>query len=322
MGNADSPKIQLPPFTPPKVHWNQDNLHAQFKSFKCVVEFAFKDQYEKCLNSVKCGFILNWLGIEVYPVYDNLPITEAQKQDLEQLLAAFEKYFKPERNIFQSCYALGSIYSGAFKTQSEFYHKLNSMANDCSFTNKEEIVKFLFLTHNQNTWVHEHLLKEMQDMTSMTDMLHMACVCEGTVYSKEISKQYLESIKTVKQVDAINMPQRSASASKGRGCGRGHGQGQSQSQYRSQSKGRPSGNCSNCGLSHPPKRCKAFGKECYHCHKKGHFSQYCRSKQHGHSPSQSKYNGSRQSCRDIHDMDQSQFDDAPQFEQDFITVML
>ena len=129
---------------------------------------------------------MNWLGIESYPVYDNLPITEAQKQDPNQLLAAFEKYFKPERNIFQSWYALGFIYSGTFKTQSEFYHKLNSVANDCSFTNKEELVKFLFLTHNQNTRVCEHLLKEMQDMASMTDMLCMVCVCKGTVYSEEI----------------------------------------------------------------------------------------------------------------------------------------
>ena len=258
------------------------------------------------------------MGIEAYPVYDNLPITEAQKQDPEQLLAAFEKYFKPERNIFPSWYASGSIYSGAFKTQSEFYHKLNSVANDCNFTNKEEIVKFLFLTHNQNTRVCEHLLKEMQDMTSMTDMLHMASVCEGTAYSEEISKQYLESIKTVKQVDAINQHQRSAS--KGRGHGRDRGQ--SQSQQISQSKGRPSGNCSNCGSSHPPKRCKAFSKECYHCHKKGHFSQYCRSKQCGRSPSQTKFNGSRQSHHNVHNIgiDQSQFDDAPQFEQDSVTI--
>ena len=91
-----------------------------------------------------------------------------------------------------------------------------------NFTNKEEIVKFLFLTHNQNTRVCEQLLKEMKDTTSMTDMLCMACVCEGTVYSEEISKQYLESIKTVKQVDAFNQHQRSGSK------GRGH-VGQSQS---------------------------------------------------------------------------------------------
>ena len=38
------------------------------------------------------------------------------------------------------------------------------------------------------------------------------------------------------------------------------------------------------------------------------------------SPSQTKFNGSRHSCHDAHDIDQSQFDDAPQFEQDFVTI--
>ena len=212
---------------------------------------------------------MNWLVIESYPVYDNLPITEAQKQDPEQLLEAFEKYFKPERNIFQLWYALGSIYSGHYKTQSEFYHKLNSVANDCSFANKEEIFKFLFLTHNQNTRVHEHFLKEMQEMTSMTDMLHVACVCEGTVYSEKISKQYLESIKTVKQVDAINQHQRSAS--KGRGHGRGRGQSQSDIDLNQKADHQ-----ATVPIVVQVTLQKAFGKECCHCHKKGHFSQYCR----------------------------------------------
>ena len=35
-------KGQLPPFTPPKFNWSQYNLYEQFKSFKRVVEFAFK----------------------------------------------------------------------------------------------------------------------------------------------------------------------------------------------------------------------------------------------------------------------------------------
>ena len=144
-------------------------------------------------------------------------------------------------------------------------------------------------------------------------MLRMARVCEGTMHSEEHFKQYLESVKTVKQVDSI----RTRSTSKGRG------HGHSQNRHRSQSKGKPgpSSTCSNCGSSHPPKRCKAFGKECYYCHKKGHFSQYCRFKQQGRSPSQSRHNA-RQSCRDVHDIDQSQFDDnfTPQFEQDSITI--
>ena len=168
---APEHKGHLPPFTPPRFNWTKDNLYEQFKSFKCVVEFTFKGQYENCSNGIKCGSILNWLGVVAYPVYDNLPITEDDKKDPTRLLDAFEHYFKPERNIFQSWYTLGSIYSGAYKTQSKFYHKLNSVANYRNFTNKDEIVKFLYLTHNQNTRVREHPLKELTDTTSLVDML-------------------------------------------------------------------------------------------------------------------------------------------------------
>ena len=143
----------------------------------------------------------------------------------------------------------------------------------------------------------------------------MARVCEGTVHSKEISKQYLESIKTVKQVDAIHQHNNSKSKYKGRGC-RGH-----RRHSRSHSR-KPSG-CSNCGSSHPPKKCKAYGKECFHCHKKGHFSQFCHSKQCGKSPEssvRSSFQNNRFSCRDIHEIDQYQFDDSIQFKQDSITI--
>ena len=260
---------------------------------------------------------MNWLEIEAYPVYDNLPISEEDKQDPSKLLDAFEQYFKPEQNIFQSWYSLGSIYSGAFKTQSDFYHKLNSVANDCNFTNKDEIVKFLYLTHNQNTRVREHLLKELTDTTSLADMLRMARVCEGTVHSEEISKPYLESVKMVKQVDAIHQQRnnnRSRSKRKGHGGHRSHSRSQSR---------KPGGNCSNCGTNHPPRKCKAYGKECFHCHKKGHFSQLCRSKQRARSPApnvRSQNNNNRHSHRDVHEIDQSQFDDAVQFEQDSVTI--
>ena len=94
--NATEHKDQLPPFTPPKFNWNQDNLYEQFKSFKRVVQFALQGQYEKSSNRIKCGSILNWLGVEVYPIYDNLSISEDDKNDPSKLLIPFEHYFKPE----------------------------------------------------------------------------------------------------------------------------------------------------------------------------------------------------------------------------------
>ena len=79
---------------------------------------------------------------------------------------------------------------------------------------------------------------------------------------------------------------------------------------------------SNCSSNHPPQKCKAYGKECFHCHKKGHFSQLCHSKQHGKSPGlRNQTNNNRNSHRDVHDIDQSKFDDSIQFEDyDSITI--
>ena len=82
-------------------------------------------------------------------------------------------------------------------------------------------------------------------------------------------------------------------------------------------------NCSNCGSNHAPRKCKAYRKECFHCHKQGHFSQICHSKQHGKSPGSSVRSSSqnnRYSHHDVHEIDQSQFDDSVQFEQDSITI--
>ena len=97
--DGDGPRGQLPPFTPPRFNWNQDNLYEQFKNFKRVVEFVFKGQFEKCSDSIKCGSILNWLGVKAYPIYDNLSINDDDKKDLSKLLDAFERYFKPEWNL-------------------------------------------------------------------------------------------------------------------------------------------------------------------------------------------------------------------------------
>ena len=46
--------------------------------------------------------------------------------------------------------------------------------------------------------------------------------------------------------------------------------------------------CGNCGTDHPPHKCPAYGKDCFQCKKKGHFSAYCQSgknsQQHGRTP--------------------------------------
>ena len=82
--------------------------------------------------------------------------------------------------------------------------RLREVAKDCSFANADEIVRFLFLMHNQNTRVREELLKMMKPMDSLHEALKIARLAEGTIYSEELSKQYLDTVKKDIQIDSIH----------------------------------------------------------------------------------------------------------------------
>lgn len=158
------------------------------------VKFTFDGQFKDSDNKAKVCCILSWLDEDAFLIYDNLAFAEATHKDvLDKVLEAFSNYLKPERNVFHLWYTLGSIYSNQFKSQSDYYNNLQCDDKECNFSDRDEIVKFLFLTHN-NTCVHKDLLKEMKEDTTLVTMVNIACVSEGTIDSEELSKQYLETI--------------------------------------------------------------------------------------------------------------------------------
>ena len=123
--------------------------------------------------------------------------------------------------------------------------------------------------------------------------LAIAKTVESTIKIEKLSKSFLQNINKPEsnEVDAVSKKK----GFKGPGCKQSRGR-QQHSHSRSMSK------CRNCGYSHPPKKCPAYGKECFSCKKKGHFKQFCQSSQHNHS--QSHGGDSRKSRKDMHDIDQ------------------
>ena len=176
-------------------------------------------------------------------------------------------------------------------------------------------MKFLYLTHNQNTRVREHLLKELINTTSLADMLRMARVCEGlSTLRRYLNNTWSLSRWLSKWMPYINVITRDPGQM---------GKAVEAIEVIANQSRKPGGNCSNCGTNHPPRKCKAYGKDCFHCHKKGHFSQLCRSKQCGRSPGpgvRTQNNNNRHSHPDVHEIDQRQFDDVVHFEQNLVTI--
>ena len=103
------------------------------------------------------------------------------KSKIDDVLFMFEKHFKPTQSVLQLWYQLGSIYSSQCKDQTEFMSKFCDVENDCSFGNKDEIVKFLFLIHNTNERVEDQLIEKMKTTDTPTDILQLAQTVESTV---------------------------------------------------------------------------------------------------------------------------------------------
>ena len=139
----------------------------------------------------------------------------------------------------------------------------------------------------------------MKDTDGLNDILGYARLVEGNQHSEHLSKVYLESVKTSnKDIEAIDKKSNNKNKKF-----QGSSKQQQNSKYRSQSRDKKG--CYNCGSKHPPKHCPAFGKECYHCKKKNHFSNMCRSKQHsqssnGHRP---QSQNPRLSHKDHHELE-------------------
>ena len=81
---------------------------------------------------------------------------------------------------------------------------LREVQKDCLFASGNDIVHFLFLTHNQNTKVREELLKTMKPASFLHDALQIARLAEGTIQSEELLKQYLDTVKKDTQIDSIH----------------------------------------------------------------------------------------------------------------------
>ena len=160
------------------------------------------------------------------------------KRKSEDVLKAFESYFKPTQSLFQNWYQLGGLYSGSCKSQGDFMRQLKEIVKECCFINSDEFVKFLFLTHNQNSRVRDALLDRMKATNTPAQCLAIAKTVESTIETE------------------------------GPGLKQSRGWQQC-SHSRSMTK------CRNCGSAHPPKKCPAYRKECFSCKKKGHFKQLC-----------------------------------------------
>ena len=184
VSTAASTTFPLVPIYKPKFDWTASNLYEQFKLFKQKCTYLLINvSYSHVPAHLQVSVFLNWFGDCSYELINTIEFPPGKsKEVLNDVIEQFESYFKPSQSTFQSWYELGSLYSSQFKNQNDFLNKLLDVSKDCELDNPNELVKFLFLVHNQNNHVHENLLKEMKSDSTLQDCLHIAKLTKGIVH--------------------------------------------------------------------------------------------------------------------------------------------
>ena len=159
-------------------NWDSTNMIAEWKCFRGQVELLLVGgPYSGMEEKQKDTTLLNWMtdkGQKIYSEQLTFPTEEPNKKDKEKLkdvFDVFEAHFTPLQSMIHSWYNLGALHSHHCKDQADFMSQLRSLANDCAFTNADEVVKFLFLIHNSHKRVQDQLLKDVTKDSSLTDCL-------------------------------------------------------------------------------------------------------------------------------------------------------
>ena len=156
---AVSTAFLLLPIYKLKFDWTASNLYEQFKLFqqKCTY-LLINGPYSHVPANLQVSVFLNWFGDRSYELINTIEFSPEKSKDvLADVIEQFELYFKPSQSTLQSWYELGSLYSSQFKNKNDFLNKLLDVSKDCELDNPNELVKFLFLVHNQNSHVCESL---------------------------------------------------------------------------------------------------------------------------------------------------------------------
>ena len=119
------------------------------------------------------------------------------KKKYQDVLDAFDSYFKPMQTIMHSWYQLGNIYSSQCKDQTEFMTRLKELSKETGFKEPDELTKFLFVIYNTDSKVKEYLIDKGDLTKTCTEFLEMARSVESMVKTETLSRELLGHVGKV-----------------------------------------------------------------------------------------------------------------------------
>ena len=206
-------------------------------------------------EETQCPVFLHKIGKEALEVYDTFTFTDAEVDKIEPLVAKFEAYCSPKKNVTYERYLFFSYMQNS-QTIDAFITDLRMKVKTCEFgTLHDSLIKDRIVCAIDNNSVRERLLRN----TELT--LEVAI---NTVQAAERSKTQIETLtNSALEAAAINVGRKQNQKTKP------PLRKQPPKLTEQKQSKKP---CNRCGSHNKPRECKAFGTT---CQGKNHFAHMC-----------------------------------------------
>ena len=212
-------------------------------------------------DGAKIGIMLSHAGKDARELYKTLPWAEdGDEKKFTKVLEAFEQFCTPQRNLLYERHGYWQLNQQEGESIDAYVTRLKLKVDYCEYdktgwpaTVRAEMLRDKFVFGLIDDSLKERLL--VRDTSELT-LERAVSIAQRSESSKLQARQMSTAVASAVNCDEIRrpLPQHNNSASNLILCGQ-------------------------CGRSHRPRECPAYGQKCTKCHKLHHFARVCRSRQ-------------------------------------------
>ena len=225
--------------------------------------FMRAKEYTRKPDEVRVAFLLNCIGRAARERYNHFEWeTNGDENKYAAVMAKFDEHFRGRK---RSVFMRYKFWTHEPSEGQDFLHYLTSLrtlADQCEFMEKDNMIRDKIVFSIKDEQLKERLLS-ITDLSLATTM--DKCQAAETT-RKEVQAMMAEAkVKEERCIEEISKRQTKPQ--------------QSKRSLRNELSPKDSiRDCQNCGFTHAPRSCPAWGQECRYCHKKNHFARVCRQK--------------------------------------------
>lgn len=238
------------------------NVEDQWRRFKQRFTLYLQATGEQARGNgeKKVALLLTIAGADAIDVFNSFQLTTEQQKDFALVVGRFDAFCTPKRNETFERYVFNSRIQTETESVEEFIMDLKLKSQSCNFG---ELAGSLMRDRIVMGVRDKHLREKLLGETDLT-LEKAVQVCQA----RELTRTRMKTMdctvnrsnagEAMSDVDRVAVVRTTAPKQRG---------GEKQAQT-----------CTQCGGKHMPRQCPAYGRECYVCGMKNHYSRVCRQK--------------------------------------------